>query len=181
MSLRYALLGLLREGPASGYDLMQIFRASLHHTWPATQSQLYTELGKLSEAGLITVGEQGPRGRKEYALSEAGLAELRHWLLDTKPERHPRNEAVLRVFLLGAVERDQAAEFLTWTSEQAAEDAAALREIEDSVEWTDADLSVYGRIALEYGKRLETMKSEWAAWAAAQVATREDEGGAAAE
>ena len=50
MSLRYALLGLLREGPASGYDLMQIFKLSLANTWPATQSQVYTELGKIGRA-----------------------------------------------------------------------------------------------------------------------------------
>ena len=50
MSLRHALLGLLRGGPASGYDLMQVFRLSLHNTWPATQGQVYTELGKLANA-----------------------------------------------------------------------------------------------------------------------------------
>src|SRR5580698_1967406 len=98
MSLRYALLGLLREGPASGYDLLRIFRLSLNNTWPATQSQVYTELTKLAEAGLLSVTAQGARGRKEYALTDAGLAELRHWLLETEPDLHPRSEGLLRVF-----------------------------------------------------------------------------------
>ena len=45
MSLRHALLGLLAEHPASGYDLLKQFEGSLAFVWPATQSQLYTELG----------------------------------------------------------------------------------------------------------------------------------------
>jgi hypothetical protein len=35
-------------------------------------------------------------------------------------------------------------------------------------EWDGGDLSVYGRIALEYGLRFSTMQREWAEWAAAR-------------
>jgi PadR family transcriptional regulator, regulatory protein AphA len=107
MSLRHALLGILREGPASGYDLLQVFKLSLQSTWPATQSQIYTELTKLADGGLLAVTAHGPRGRKEYTLTSNGLAELQRWLVETEPEPH-RNEMMLRVFLLGALNRDQA-------------------------------------------------------------------------
>lgn len=168
MSLRHALLGLLHERPASGYDLMQIFKVSLHNTWPATQSQVYTELTKLAEVGLLSVTANGPRGRKEYTLTAAGLGELRRWLLETEPEPH-RNDALLRVFLLGAVTRDQAKEYLTWVAQRATEELAALETLDAALDWGDDDLSYYGRLALEYGKRLQAMKREWAAWAARQV------------
>ena len=55
MSLRHAALGLLSRGPASGYDLLKVFEASMANVWPATQSQLYGELNKLADAGLIEV------------------------------------------------------------------------------------------------------------------------------
>ena len=126
MSLRHALLGLLREGPASGYDLLRIFRRSLHNAWPATQSQVYTELTKLADAGLLSVTAQGPRGRKEYALTEAGLAELRRWLLETEPDLHPRSDGLLRVFLLGALTHDQARDYLAWLAARSADDVAGL-------------------------------------------------------
>jgi PadR family transcriptional regulator AphA len=169
MSLRYALLGLLREEPASGYDLLQIFRKSLNNTWPATQSQVYTELTKLAEAGLLSVTAQGARGRKEYALTDAGLAELRRWLLETEPELHPRSEGLLRVFLLGALTRDQARSYLTWLVRRSAEDIAAFEAIDAAIDWNEEDLSLYGRLVLEYGKRLATMSEEWAEWAVTQV------------
>jgi PadR family transcriptional regulator, regulatory protein AphA len=169
MSLRHALLGLLREGPASGYDLLRIFRLSLHTTWPATQSQVYTELTKLADAGLLSASAQGPRGRKEYTLTDAGLAELRRWLLQTKPDEYPRSEALLRVFLLGALSRDEATNYLDWLADRAAADAAALKELEDSIDWDDQDLSFYGYLVLDFGKRLRAMTEEWARWAAAQT------------
>ena len=87
MSLRHAALGLLARGPASGYDLLKVFEASMANVWPATQSQLYGELNKLAETGLIVVTQFGPRGRKEYAITDAGRAELQRWL--TRPVDSP--------------------------------------------------------------------------------------------
>ncbi|MFC1406509.1 MULTISPECIES: PadR family transcriptional regulator [Streptacidiphilus] len=173
MSLRHALLGLLREQPASGYDLMQIFKLSLGNTWPATQGQIYPELGKLADAGLLSVSEQGARGRKEYALTEAGLAEIRHWLLETEPELHPRSESLLRIFLLGALSREESENYLRWLTEASGKEVATLEAIEaTSADWPDTDLAEYSGLALEYGKRLWLMTEEWSAWAADQVAAR---------
>jgi len=173
MSLRHALLGLLREHPASGYDLMQIFKISLGHTWPATQGQIYPELGKLAAAGLLSVSEQGSRGRKEYAVTEAGLAELRHWLLETEPELHPRSESLLRIFLLGGLSREESENYLRWLTEASGKEVATLEAIEaTTADWPDTDLAEYSRLALEYGKRLWVMTEEWADWAAEQVAAR---------
>ena len=76
MSLRHAALGLLAKEPASGYDLLKKFKSTMHPVWPATQSQLYGELNKLAAAGFTTVSEAGARGRKEYAITDAGRAEL---------------------------------------------------------------------------------------------------------
>ncbi|MEY9934340.1 PadR family transcriptional regulator AphA [Catenulispora sp. GP43] len=170
MSLRHALLGLLREQPASGYDLMQVFNASLHNIWPATQSQVYSELNKLAAAGLLTASAEGPRGRKEYALTEAGHAELQHWLLEVETDVHPRSEGLLKVFLLGAVSREQATGFLAWLGEMADKDVAAMTELESSIEWEDEDLHVYGRLVLEFAKRMAAMSREWSDWAVEQIA-----------
>jgi PadR family transcriptional regulator AphA len=170
MSLRHALLGLLREQPASGYDLLRIFNHSLHNVWPATQSQIYPELGKLAGEGLLTVSARGARGRKVYTLTDAGLGELRRWLRETEPELHPRSDALLRVFLLGALTRGQAGEYLAWLAQRATEDHAALGALEAVIDWDDNDdLTAYGRLVMEYGKRLTAMNRDWAQWAAARV------------
>jgi PadR family transcriptional regulator AphA len=169
MSLRHALLGLLSERPASGYDLLKLFETSLANVWPATQSQVYTELGKLADAALVTVSAEGPRGRKEYAITESGTAELRRWLTETRPPTVVRSEALLRVFFLGTLPREQAKEYLRYLGDLSARRADTLAAIDSSIAWDEDDLSVYGRIALEYGKRFSAMRHEWAAWAESQL------------
>ena len=53
MSLRYALLGLLADRPYNGWQLLKNFEGSLAYAWPALHSQIYPELARLREAGLI--------------------------------------------------------------------------------------------------------------------------------
>ncbi|MFF0431763.1 PadR family transcriptional regulator [Streptomyces sp. NPDC004327] len=169
MSLRHALLGLLSERPASGYDLLKRFETSLANVWPATQSQMYSELSKLAANGLIDVSAEGPRGRKEYTLTDEGLTELRHWLTETKPQRNTRSDILLRVFFLGVLTPEQARGYLTELQELSEREYENLRRLESSIDWGDDRLSVHGRIALEYGLRFNAMRREWAQWAAGQL------------
>jgi DNA-binding PadR family transcriptional regulator len=170
MSLRHAALGLLTLGPASGYDLLQTFNGSLANVWPATQSQLYGELAKLADAGLVTVTEEGARRRKEYTLTEDGLAELKHWLVDVEPNLTRRSDMLLRVFFLNVIDLEQAEEYLRGRELDAIEHHAALRATQDEIAPETADLAVYGRIALEWGLRFTEMQREWAVWAQEELA-----------
>ncbi|SEL28361.1 PadR family transcriptional regulator [Streptacidiphilus jiangxiensis] len=170
MSLRHAALGLLAlRGEASGYDLLGIFNESLDHVWPATQSQLYTELGKLTDAELVRVVAEGGRGRKAYAVTEAGRKEFEHWLLEEPPTTNRRNDTLLRVFFLGLVPTEQGREFLLGRAAAAAEMHDRLRDVEGSLTDEQGPLAVHGRIALEWGLRYSTMQNEWARWAAQQL------------
>ncbi|OIV35706.1 PadR family transcriptional regulator [Mangrovactinospora gilvigrisea] len=169
MSLRHALLGLLDTGPASGYDLMRTFNSTLSAVWPATQSQVYTDLNRLAEAGQIRVAAEGPRGRKSYEITAAGREELRHWLLEVAPDGYRRNDVLLRVFLLGAVSPSEAREFLRQRHAISGRHRAALEERDAGTDWDDDPLSVYGRLTLEWGKRFMTMQQEWSAWALEQL------------
>jgi hypothetical protein len=52
---------------------------------------------------------------------------------------------------------------------RATENLSALGALHGDVDWTDDDLSFYGRLVLEYGNRFYAMNREWAAWAASQI------------
>ncbi|MEU4097700.1 PadR family transcriptional regulator [Streptomyces sp. NPDC026673] len=173
MSLRHAVLGLLADHPASGYDLLRTFQTSLANVWPATQSQLYTELNRLAEADLVTVAAEGPRGRKEYAITEAGRTELLHWLTEVEPQRNRRSDALLRVFFLNQVDPERARAYLEREGAVAAERHEGLRQLERSVDWdSGGDLAFYGRLTLEWGLRFTRMQQEWAVWAAEHLRDR---------
>jgi DNA-binding PadR family transcriptional regulator len=99
MSLRHAMLGLLAVEPATGYDLTRRFDHSLGNAWHASHSQIYPELGKLEEEGMIEVVAEGARNSKTYGLTDGGHAELRRWLVEVEPSRQQRNESAVRSFL----------------------------------------------------------------------------------
>jgi DNA-binding PadR family transcriptional regulator len=173
MSLRIATLGLLAQQPGSGYDLLQRFEHSMANVWPATQSQLYGELNKLASAGLIEVTAIGPRGRKEYRITDAGRVELRRWI--THPAEDPpiRRPDVLRVFLLSEVPAEDARKYVLRMAEHADAELARYRHIRDTVPWGEPGADFYSRAALEYGLRDAEMEADWARWLLAEIDRRE--------
>ena len=173
MSLRHALLGLLNARSASGYDLLAAFNTTLANAWPATQSQVYGELGRLCDAGLLCVGAEGPRGRKEYSITEAGRTELVHWLAETEPNRVRRSETLLRIFFLGNLTHQQATDYLRQEAEVTKEKQQVLDHIEEAADWEADDIAIYGHLALEYGHRLMAMNLEWTEWAIGQLDARQ--------
>ncbi len=104
MSLRHAVLGLLAVEPATGYDLAQRFGKSLAHAWHAGHSQIYPELARLQEAGMVEVVGEGARRSRTYAVTDAGRDELRRWMTETQPSRTQRSETGVRWFLLAVLE-----------------------------------------------------------------------------
>jgi PadR family transcriptional regulator, regulatory protein AphA len=104
MSLRHAVLGLLASKPSNGYELTQRFDDTLSHSWHASHSQIYPELAKLEEAGLIEVVGEGPRRSRTFAATQEGRDEIRRWLLETEPDRAQRSETGVRWFLLFLLE-----------------------------------------------------------------------------
>ena len=159
-----AALGLLAQRPGSGYDLLRTFEKTMANVWPATQSQLYGELNKLADTGLIEITDIGPRGRKEYRITPDGRAELQRWM--TSPEGDPplRDASLLRVFLLGEISPQQARKHMVAVAEHAEAEVKRLEELRDSIDWTDGDSLFFGRAALEYGLRRYAMDAGWARW-----------------
>ncbi|MEV1129261.1 PadR family transcriptional regulator [Agromyces sp. NPDC049794] len=125
MSLRNALLALLRVGPLSGYDLQKQFSLSVGHVWHAPDSQIYPELRKMEIAGLIEGEEQvrGERGtRRVYHVTDAGEQSFLGWMAAPLDYSRVRDPAHLKAAYLEATTPAAAREFLrahiaAWESE----------------------------------------------------------------
>ena len=161
--LGHLLLGLLTSGERTGYELTGDFDTTLANVWAASHSQIYPELAKLEAGGLIRKTEAGPRGSQRYAITDAGRTAVGAWLAGTTPVYSPRSERMARVFFLGLLPRDQAAQYLAQQERQHRANLARYRAYADACplagEWR------FHRIALEAGMRSETALAEWAAWA----------------
>jgi PadR family transcriptional regulator AphA len=83
MSLQYLILGLLKYGPMSGYDLNKAFQSSVKHFWETDQSLIYRALYKMHEAGWVeidVVNQESLPAKKLYRLTDSGKQELSDWL-----------------------------------------------------------------------------------------------------
>lgn len=114
MSLRYALLALLRVGPQSGYDLQKKFDTSVGHLWHAPDSQIYPELRKMEAAGLVEAEEQtrGERGRRRmYHVTAEGEADYLAWMNAPLSYSRVREPATLKASYLEAADQKAARAF----------------------------------------------------------------------
>jgi DNA-binding PadR family transcriptional regulator len=169
VSLRHGLLGLLAEGPASGYDLTRRFEEVVGPVWPAKHPQIYAELGRLATEGLIKVESEGARGRKAYEITDAGLAEVRRWLVDTNPGQALRFEPLLRSFFFWLMEPDELAAHLDRESASYRQLATTYRDYADAKdrgEFGSSPQTQSLRMAVEAGARIYTALADWAEWAA---------------
>ncbi|MCY1157082.1 MAG: PadR family transcriptional regulator [Citricoccus sp.] len=83
MSLRNALLALLIVEPMTGYDLAKRFGSSVGNVWHAPDSQIYPELRRMTQDGLLEAEEVpfGRKGRKiAYTITDAGRESFREWM-----------------------------------------------------------------------------------------------------
>lgn len=172
MSLRYALLGLLAEEPASGYELAKKFERVLRrYAWHAQHSQIYPELNQMAVDGLTTVIAEGARGRRTYAITDAGRADLRQWMLNPPDAIVVRNEFVLRLFLLSTLDPAEARRLLELTADA---NARQLQELRANVAAFDAAADPAAglplqRLVAEFGLRSFQLLTEWALWATERI------------
>jgi DNA-binding PadR family transcriptional regulator len=115
MSLRYALLALVRVGPQSGYELQKQFAVSVGHVWHAPDSQIYPELRRMEGEGLLAGEEQtrGERGtRRLYHITPAGEQAFLDWMASPPEYQRVRDPAHLRAAYLEAATPAQGRAFL---------------------------------------------------------------------
>ncbi|WP_203980201.1 PadR family transcriptional regulator [Planotetraspora silvatica] len=168
MSLRYGLLGLLAEGPASGYDLARRFQEVLGRIWPAQHPKIYAELRRLADDGLIEVDSEGPRRRTAYRITESGVAEIRRWLAEGDVDHTMRLQPLLRSLFFWLMEPDdldrhlrREVEFYSGMAEQ----YSAYAERKDRGEFGTAPPVQSMRVTIEAAVRLSQALADWARWA----------------
>jgi hypothetical protein len=118
------------------------------------------------------VADIGPRGRKEYRITRAGRAELQRWMMNPQNDPPFRDASLLRVFLLGEIEPEQARRHMVAVAEHADSEVKRLKALGDSIDWSDGERLFFGRAALEYGLRLGAMEGQWARWVIGELDKR---------
>ncbi|MBW4478584.1 MAG: PadR family transcriptional regulator [Tolypothrix brevis GSE-NOS-MK-07-07A] len=173
MALAHAILATLLDCPCSGYDLRKRFEASVGFFWQASFQQIYRELAKLEEQGLVqsqAIAQQGRPDKKMYAITRDGEGFLQEWI-QTPCEMPPlRDELLVKIFAGFIVSKETVLMELENHQVQHQERLVVYRQIQQNFYANPENLSekeLFRYLTLRSGIRFET---EWLAWCEEAIA-----------
>jgi PadR family transcriptional regulator, regulatory protein AphA len=150
----YVVLGMLRLGSRSGYEIKRAVELSIRFFWTISQAQIYPSLKRLEHAGLIE-GRDEPRGkrpRRVYEITADGEAVLRQWLLREEPIPFElRDLGLVKLFFADTLDPDEALALLANVQRRSEERVAALSEIESTALAAEIEGNAHPLLTLQMG------------------------------
>ncbi|KAA1397836.1 PadR family transcriptional regulator [Aeromicrobium ginsengisoli] len=167
MSLKFAILAALTERSSTGLELARRFDRSIGYFWSASHQQIYRELERLREAGLVsTVSRPGPpeRGQpKEFEILPAGTSALMAWTINQDDPAPMREALFVKVRAAAALGNPGVEAAVTHDRQIHAQILSRYEEI-DRRDFQDRDLDAQGRmqrLVLQAGIDLERTRIQW--------------------
>jgi PadR family transcriptional regulator, regulatory protein AphA len=182
------ILGMLAARPRSGYEIKQLVDSSARFFWAASYGQIYPELKKLEEAGLIAGDDssQGARPRTTFRLTAEGKRAARDWIGKPPEVLETRDEGLLKLFFAGSIEPGRAAEIARERAQASRMKGEQLRAIAEAIdqagrptEGPAVEPDAGSLTVLRYGIEASEWAAEWFERAAEQL-ERETSAAAAA-
>ena len=163
------ILGMLAVRPRSGYEIKQLVDHSARFFWAASYGQIYPELRRLEDAGLVAGSDasQGARQRTVYKLTAKGKRAATEWINSEPQVFELRDEGLLELFFAGSIEPARTAEIARERAERAASTAAELTELESMVKRLERDggpeysADSGSRAVLRYGIEMNEWTAKW--------------------
>lgn len=99
---RYAILGMLLDGPCTGYEIKSFMGRSTAYFWRESDSTIYPMLKLLAKEGkaLSKITYIGKKKREIFSITELGREEFNTWLENPTGSEIPRNEFLLKLFFV---------------------------------------------------------------------------------
>jgi DNA-binding PadR family transcriptional regulator len=160
----YVVLGMVSSEPRSGYEIKALVDETTRFFWAASYGQIYPELRRLSEAGLVE-GRDEPRGERKrtvYAITADGEDELRAWLRRPPETFEMREEGLLKLFFAGALPPAEAGLILRAMGDYRRGVVERLRAIEPKAEEKRDDAAdPYPLMVLQAGIEFNEWFADW--------------------
>jgi DNA-binding PadR family transcriptional regulator len=163
------ILGMLAARPRSGYEIKQLVDNSARFFWAASYGQIYPELKRLEDAGLIAGSDasHGARQRTVHKLTAKGKRAAREWIAHKPQVFELRDEGLLELFFAGSIEPSRTPEIARERATQAAGTAAQLRSLEQLIEQKgqaegpEHSPDAGSLTVLRYGIEMNEWAAEW--------------------
>lgn len=149
---RYAILGILLDGPSTGYEIRSLMKRSTVYFWRESDSTIYPMLRLLAGEGkaLSEVVYVGKKKKEVFSITEMGRVEFKAWFASPTSEETPRNEFLLKLFF--AIDRDEMVRLFQERLEKIEKIYEEYKKIEERLESvTDSPRKAIRLKALRYG------------------------------
>lgn len=153
-----SLLGFLHEGPMSGWDLLQTAQERIGGFWTLTPSQVYRELARLADDGLVEAGEPGPRARRVCTLTDDGREAFRNWVEAEPAPEQIRFPLLLTMAFGRHLPPDRRAAIL---ASHRSTHEARLADHEEAQRDLPAEADAFATATLDFGIRYERAVLDW--------------------
>lgn len=152
-----ALLGFLYQAPRTGWQVAQTAQLELCDFWNLNRSQVYRELAKLADSGLIDAGEKGVRDQVPYSITEAGRAAFLAWLHEDPGPETIRSPLHLKLSFADHLDNETLSRFVRVHRHRNEERLAYYRRLERMI----SDARPHQSFVLRYGIRYREGLLSW--------------------
>ncbi len=99
---RYAILGVLLDGPSTGYEIKALMGRSTVYFWRESDSTIYPMLKVLAKEGKVfsEIVYVGKKKKEVFSITEIGREEFKEWVKGPTGSETPRNEFLLKLFFV---------------------------------------------------------------------------------
>jgi PadR family transcriptional regulator, regulatory protein AphA len=163
----YVILGMLKLGRRTGYEIKSMVDVSTRFFWAASYGQIYPELARLERLGLVRGEDDRSNGRKRraYALTAPGEEALHDWLNSDEPLHiELRHEGALKFFFSDALTAEEQLEQLRRIRAEHQQIAEQLSRIRPAAREAAGETGLrFPNLTLEFGIAYQRFVGDWCA------------------
>lgn len=161
----YIVLGMIGLGVRSGYEIKRTVDESTRHFSALSFRQIYPELKRMEEAGLVvgSDADTGDRPRRFYELTDAGEHLLDAWLrADDEVSTELRHSGLMKLFFADRLAVDERRALIDRIREHHRRSLRALQTSRSAATAREAAHDQhFPRITLDFGIELSSFVIDW--------------------
>ncbi|WGH92965.1 helix-turn-helix transcriptional regulator [Auritidibacter ignavus] len=168
MSMSHVILGLLMLWPQSLYELKKNFESGVSLFYSASTGSIKRALDQLLAADRITVeASDGSRGKKLYAVTDAGREEFLRWMHDDIAGSDLETAILPRAFFLGLLDTEERPAIASHIRQRIRADLERFEQLQKHTAATEIpagleEVAHYQRATLQYGLDVHHTALSWA-------------------
>ncbi len=162
-SIQFAVLGMTRFRPMTGYEIKQAYQKGPANFMPISFGQIYPVLAKLEREKMVRPDRQpGSRGSIRYSITSKGQEAVKQWLFSAGDATNYK-ELLLRIFFASPAELPGLKGHLEAFRGR---EQSELRHFDDTRKWLDdaqsgnPHLPIW-KLIMEYGVMQNQFRVRW--------------------